>query len=486
SSMYNREPLNEANPDPFLSIKSREFTDGNWTVQGAEAGVFTDDDIYGVRIIATPPKPYTKPISVFDKNLTPSRWESISRHLLDDRLQFVVARYGSDHGERWEILGEFPVKKSSIIDEQGNPDTSWLAKIPADTPTFIQTIDKNGMTLTSELTWRALKSGEKRADCGGCHAHSTAPLDFATTEAGKNSPIVNIPGVNSIDPKVKDGIWDLTLNSIPLLNDTGVTFKPGYSYGVEFNRDIVPILNNRCVICHQAGQPGAILILNNDPWAALAQTGDYDDNLLQVSRYIRMPQARQSLLVWSVWGERLDGRTNAERADDIDFPGHDPIPGITDVEKRTIARWVDLGSPIDFPQTDGMGYTDDYQLPVVNIYTPHLGDNSSTQLKVGFADAMSGINKNTLSVKYFKIDADFISQLPDPSTVVDVDAAIAKLKQVIVSAEETIVIDGVQDIDNKNILTIDLGLSAGEYVITVSINDIAGNTGIGSRRFKIN
>jgi len=483
ASMINREQLNEANPDPFLSIKSREFTDGNWVVQGAEAGVFSNEDIYGVRIIATPPKPYTKPISIFDDR---TRWDSISRHLLDDRLQFVVARFGSDHGERWEILGEFPVKKPTISDGQGNPDTSWLAKIPADTPVFIQAIDDKGMTLTSELTWRALKPGEKRADCGGCHAHSVEPLDFATTEAGNRKPIVNVAGVNSADPEVKDGVWDLTLNKIPLLTNSGVTFKPGYSYGVEFKRDIVPILNARCVSCHTAGQPaGAKLILDNDPWSALAQAGDYGSNVLQVSKYIRMPQARQSLLVWATWGARLDGRTNAVRSDDIDFNGHPAITGITDEEKRTIARWVDLGSPINFHPTDDMGYTDDYQLPVVNIYTPHLGDNAGAQLKVGFADAKSGINKTSLSVKYFKIDAAFTSQLPDPSTVIN-DAAIARLKQVIADAEKPVATNGALDIDASNILSIDLGLPAGEYVVTVSINDNTGNTGIAYRRFTIN
>jgi hypothetical protein len=454
--MYNREPLNEADPDPFVSSESREFTDGNWTVQGAEAGVFTNADIYGVRIIATPPKPYTKPIN---KNTDTARWNGISRHLLDDRLQDVVARYGSTHGERWEILGEFPVKKPTAVDGQGNPDTSWLAKIPADVPTFIQTIDNKGMTLVSELAWRALKPGEKRVDCGGCHAHSVAPLDIATTEAGQGKPIVGIVGINSTDPEVKDGVWDLTLNKIPLLNETGVTFKPGYSYGVEFNRDIVPILNRRCVSCHTASQPaGAKLILDNDPWSRLSETGDYKANILQVSRYIRMPQARQSLLVWAAWGERLDGRTNAERSDDIDFNGHPAISGITDEEKRTIARWVDLGSPVDFPQTDGVGYTDDYQLPVVNIYTPHAGDNNSALLKVGFNDAKSGLDWSTLEVKYYKVGS--------PQQVTQVNVA--------------------GDVGAKDILTKGLALGPGDYVVTVSVKDNAGNTGVASRRFKIN
>jgi hypothetical protein len=466
SSMYNREPLNEADPDPFLSMKSREYTDGNWTVQGAVAGVYDDSDIYGVRIIAAPAKPYTKPI---DKNIDTAKWNAISRHLQDNRLQQVVARFGSAHGERWEILGEFPVKKPSVTDGQGNPDTSWLAKIPADTPTFIQTIDNKGMTLTSELAWRALKPGEKRADCGGCHAHSVAPLDFATTVAGKETP-VTIPGSVTFDPAAdsatggtitngfSDGLWDLTAGQIPLLDASGVSFKQGYSYGVEFNRDIVPILNSRCVSCHQAGQSGAKLILNNDPWSKIMQAGDYSANEIQVSRYIRMPQARQSLLVWATWGERLDGRTNAERSDDIDFPGHPVIPGITDKEKRTMARWVDLGSPVNFPQTDGMGYTDDYQLPVVNIYTPHLGNNAGAQLKVGFNDAKSGLDWNTVEVRYYKIG----------------------------SAVQAVGINAASDVDDKNILIKNLALGSGEYVVTVSVKDKAGNTGMASRRFKIN
>jgi len=455
SSIYNRESLNEADPDPFLSMSSREFTDGNWTVQGADAGVYNNSDIYGVRIIAVPPKPYTRPI---DKYLDSARWNAVSRYLHDNRLEQVVARFGSAHGERWEILGEFPVKKSSVTDGQGNPDTSWLAKIPADMPTFIQTIDDKGMTLTSELAWRALKAGEKRADCGGCHAHSVEPLDFDTTEAGQGKPIVGIAGVNSTDPEVKDGVWDLTLNKIPLLNDTGVTFVSGYSYGVEFNRDVVPILNSRCVSCHQAGQSGAKLILNNDPWSKIMQAGDYSANEIQVSRYIRMPQARQSLLVWATWGERLDGRTNSERSDDIDFPGHPVIPGLTDKEKRTIARWVDLGSPVDFPQTDGMGYTDDYQLPVVNIYTPSVGANNGTLLKVGFNDAKSGVDWNTLEVSYYRVG----------------------------SVEQAVAVNAASDVDDKNILTKNLALGAGEYVVTVSVKDNAGNIGTASRRFTIN
>jgi hypothetical protein len=468
--MYNREPLNESNPDPFEG-GNRETHNGNWTIQGAEAGVFTDNDIYAVRIIATPPKPFTattdKLTGTFDP-CTPNGtdpWSKICRHLDDARLDHVVAQYGSYHGERWEILGEFPVKKPDVTDGHGDPDTSWQAKIPADTPTFIQTIDKNGMTLISEITWRALKSGEKRNDCGGCHAHSIEPLDFDTTEAGKGNPIVNISGVDSTSP-VGAGIWDLTSNKIPLLNETGVTFEPGYSYGVEFNRDVVPILNGRCVSCHKAGGSGNMFVLDGsggrDAWSVISEDGKYDDP--QRSKYIRIPQARQSLFVWAAWDQRLDGRANATRSNDIDYSAaadsaHNSLT-ITDKEKRTIARWVDLGGPIDFPETNGFGYTDDYQLPVVNVYTPFAGDNSvGTQLKVGFADAKSGLDWSTLRVSYHALSD---------------------------GVEKTIPVNTGTDVDFlKNILTVNLPIPTGEYIITVSMNDMSGNAGIVTRRFKI-
>ncbi len=487
SSIYNREPLNENNPDRFDPSNRREFHDGNWTVQGADAGAFTNADIYGVRIVATPPIPFTEPIN---RNLDAIRWNAISRHLLDSRLRLVVARFGAEHGEKWEILGEFPVKKPAL-DDQGNPDTSWLAKVPADTPFFIQTIDDKGMTLVSEITWRALKSGEKRADCGGCHAHSIAPLDIANTAVGTNQPITDIPGIADNNEIIADGLWDLTRNSIPLLSTAGVELQPGYSYGVEFNRDILPILNNRCTSCHTSTGSGSMFILDGsgggeDAWEVISRTDSSSYTEPQISRYIRTPQARQSLFVWVAWDERLDGRTNATRDNDIDYPQSHPTLSLTDIEKRTIARWVDLGSPIDFPNTDGMGYTDDYQLPVVNISTPRLGSNANSELKVGFADAKSGIDWSTLSVQYFALDAAFINQLPDPSDTANIEANIAALKVLIASLEQPVAVNIAEDINAKNILTVDMGLSAGEYIVTVTVNDNTGNTAVASRRFLVN
>src|SRR5207248_4235428 len=89
--------------------------------------------------------------------------------------------------------GEIPVRKfgepaasaagSQPLDPDGNPDTSFLAKIPADVAWTFQTLDKHGMVLNMAQTWHQLRPGEVRTDCGGCHAHSQQPTPFAKTAA---------------------------------------------------------------------------------------------------------------------------------------------------------------------------------------------------------------------------------------------------------------------------------------------------------------
>ena len=71
------------------------------------------------------------------------------------------------------------------LDPDGNPDTSFLAKIPADVAWTFQTLDNNGMVLNMAQTWHQVRPGEIRNDCGGCHAHSQQPTPFEKTAAAR-------------------------------------------------------------------------------------------------------------------------------------------------------------------------------------------------------------------------------------------------------------------------------------------------------------
>ena len=108
--------------DPFTSHGNGPPL--NWHNQGGEAGLYTNDDIHAVRILAMEPT-------------TDRKGANSGR------------RYYNHAGERLRVLGEIPLRKfgkdgQQPLDPDKNPDTSFLAKIPADVGFTFQTIDKPG------------------------------------------------------------------------------------------------------------------------------------------------------------------------------------------------------------------------------------------------------------------------------------------------------------------------------------------------------
>ncbi len=201
----------------------------NWHNQGADAGLYDNDQIHAVRILAMEP--------------TTARSGAASGR-----------RFHNHAAERFRILGEIPLRKFAgdvqPLDPDGNPDTSFLAKIPADKAFTFQTLDKDGMVLNMAQTWHQLRPGEIRNDCGGCHAHSQKPTAFDKTAAA----------APDYEP------WDLTAG-VPLLVDkgrdeshkkwdredeTGLRYVKQGAVNVEYFRDVQPILQRGCVAYHTA------------------------------------------------------------------------------------------------------------------------------------------------------------------------------------------------------------------------------------------
>jgi hypothetical protein len=460
----------------------------NWHNQGGDAGLYTNDDIHAVRIIAMEP--------------------TTDRHRGErsGRLFYNHAR------ERLRILGEIPLRKfdgdKQPLDPDGNPDTSFLAKIPADTAFTFQTLDSNGMVLNMAQTWHQLRSGEIRTDCGGCHAHSQEPTPFEKTVAAHDNyavwDLVNTTPL--VTGKSEDGVA-LTSESlsvgdssrvavIPARRDrrlsvasnsksqqkwdaedrTGLRITNRGVLNIEYHRDIRPILAKSCIACHTAHnghKPAGNLNLDADDetvdvenkgrfpgtYARLAadergrfghKPVGYDSwGYPQASRYVRMFQSRRSLLIWKIYGKRLDGFTNDDHPSefppgsgelqhrgqpvdtdknrarlDVDFvglqmPPPDAIAGtykddrgssikiepLTDDDRRTLVRWIDLGCPIDLdynpahPDRRGFGWMCDDNRPVITITSPRPGDRSIDRIVIGLHDYYSGLDMDSLRVE---------------------------------------------------------------------------------------
>lgn len=417
----------------------------NWHNQGAEAGLYTNDDIHAVRVLAMEPT--------------------------TDRKGAESGRRFHNHAnERLRVLGEIPLRKfdgdKQPTDPDGNPDTSFLAKIPADTGFTFQTLDKRGMVLNAAQTWHHLRPGELRNNCGGCHAHSQQPTDFAKTAAAKEDAklwdLVNTTPV--LTEKKKDESkrkWDAK-------DETGVRYAKGGPLNVEYWRDIKPILAAKCASCHTSKDgktPDGKLDLDaDDKFEQVENKGKFPGTYYRLamderakyghrppgydswgypnaSRYVRKFQSRRSLLMWKVCGERLDGFSNDDHPSekepgdgklflkgqevdlaknrhryDLDYTGKVMPPRgwgggipLTDEETRTLARWIDLGCPIDLdydpknPGNVGRGWMMDDQRPTLTVTLPAAGRNAElSRILIGMADAGSGLNAES-----FRVVADF-------------------------------------------------------------------------------
>ncbi|MBI4602462.1 MAG: hypothetical protein HY721_10935 [Planctomycetes bacterium] len=426
----------------------------NWHNQGADAGLYSNGDIHAVRILVQEP--------TTDRNRGPRSGRLFHSHTL----------------ERLRILGEIPVRKlqgpggEQPLDPDGNPDTSFLARIPADTSFTFQTIDRHGMVLNMAQTWHQLRPGEARTDCGGCHAHSQQPTHFEQTAAARPGYevwdlVTRTPLVTSAERDESGVRWDAE-------GKAGLRFAKGPA-DVEYFRHVKPILERSCAACHTKRweKPAGNLVLDADgDLVDVPQVGRFPGTYYrlaldegakfghkpagwdswgypQASRYVRKLQSRRSLLVWKIFGRRLDGFANDDHPSetepgsgvlawkgkalkleehrarmDVDFTGSAmpppeavegryEAPGgrtvrvepLSDEDRRAIVRWIDLGCPIDLdfdparPDRRGHGWMCDDNRPVVTVTWPRRGSNDVLhRVLVGMHDYGSGLDLETLSV----------------------------------------------------------------------------------------
>lgn len=367
STVYGRESAPGDGPEEFNTYYPQTFTGrfaANWGNQGSDVIGYTNADIASLRIV-----------TLEATSATVSPWSAVGEN------------FWFNHAiERMRILGEIPLRKASgVLDREGNPDTSFWARIPADVPFTFQLLDRNGMVVTMAPTWHQVRPGEVRTDCGGCHYHSHAPVDFATTAAASTPPV------------------DLT--------QTQPT-------SVEFLRDVRPILQAKCVSCHRGTTPAGNLAFDDlalvrmtafafpkGTWPAdyLRLAADVDARWgtpppsgttwksTNASRYVRMFQSRRSLLIWKAYNRRLDGLTNASRADDLDYTTDHPTT-LTDPERKTLATWIDTGASIT-----GGGLFVDETRPTLTISQPRVNGPLSA-IRVGLADVGAGLDLASLSI----------------------------------------------------------------------------------------
>jgi hypothetical protein len=429
SSLYKREsfPLGvvpresvTATGSPYSVFPTRDHRT-NWDGQGADAGLYSNGEIHAIRILVM--EPPSAP---------------------------VVGKFHNHAGERLRILGEIPVRKftkgKQPKDPDGNPDTSFLAKIPADVAWTFQTLDKHGMVLNMAQTWHQLRPGEVRNNCGGCHAHSQKPTLFKDTFAAR--PEYRVFDLTKSTPLLTTRKNDRSDKQWDVKNETGLRYAKG-PLNVEYHRHVKPIFERSCVACHsaKAGKPAGNLVLDDNKLVrGLAGPATYRtlaDPNPRSTRYLWPSQSRNSLLTWKLFGRRTDGfPPKLVASAKSDYAGHlarggspfrafkgsimpppaavaGTYPGpkgkkikvapLTDEDRRTVLRWIDLGCPIDLDYDPerrarpGNGWMLDDQRPTLTLTYPRAGANKTLpRILVGMHDYSTGLDMDS-----FQVIADF-------------------------------------------------------------------------------
>jgi hypothetical protein len=379
----------------------------NWTLQGADNGLYSNGDIHAIRIIA-----------------------------MEAPSAGTAGKFVNPAGERFRILGEFPVRHfdkdgKQPLDPDANSDTSFLARIPADVAWTFQTLDKHGMVLNMAQTWHQLRPGEVRHDCGGCHSHSQKPTDFKLTAAAQPDYVpfdlaTKTPLLTTKKNDQSGKQWDTE-------DATGLRYVKG-AVNVEYHRDIKPILERSCGACHSgtAEKPAGGLVLD-DHKIRDGRPATYANLLRAKDRnsepYVWPFRARNSHLTWKLFGHRVDGFPEKAPAGDRSYFGYQTRGGVawtgfkgsampppeavksgkvaalTDEDRRTIFRWIDLGCPLDMdfdstqPTRRGNGWMLDDQRPTLTLAYPQPGANQAlTKILIGMHDHDTGLDMSTFQV----------------------------------------------------------------------------------------
>jgi hypothetical protein len=185
------------------------------------------------------------------------------------------------------------LQKRLVGEVDVDDDGSFNVEFPANLPVQIQALDRDGMALrTSGWIWA--KNKEQRG-CIGCH------------EDGERTP-ANIMATALTRPPAN------------------LVLAPERRRTVEFERDVAPILQQKCAnrACH--GGTSAPSLSH------------------RTSNLVTPGRARTSPLIWAIFGRNTSRPWDTVASRPIKTmppPGASPL---TESEKRTIVEWIDFGA----------------------------------------------------------------------------------------------------------------------------------------------
>jgi hypothetical protein len=148
-----------------------------------------------------------------------------------------VDMFGTTEFDGQALYGEINVQ----------PDNSFAAVVPANVPFHIQLVDKHGLSIANESIWISGRAGEQRF-CGGCHENRTRA---ATLTPGIPQNVL-AGAVNLVTARPQRQSTSAYVMSGGTLTNPGTQLR-----GVPWDLAIQPILDAKCVSCHNGSASAA-------------------------------------------------------------------------------------------------------------------------------------------------------------------------------------------------------------------------------------
>jgi hypothetical protein len=224
-----------------------------------------------------------------------------------------IARAGASWDVKW-IIGETPVES----------DGSASFYVPARTPVYFQALDEKGAVVQTMRSWATLMPGENNT-CMGCHESKLQAVP----------PLTYTPIALKRGPVPLDSFY-------------------GPARGFSFLKEIQPILDAKCVSCHNASLPNGIDLSAGSSSIINRSCSRAYTNLVQSQNddyrgtYVWWQSAEDSPLLQPPY------RTGSCRSPLISLldSGHNDVV-MTKEEMDKIRCWIDLGVPSAGDYTEG-------------------------------------------------------------------------------------------------------------------------------------
>lgn len=260
---------------------------------------------------------------------------------------------GNTNFEKQRVIGYAPVRS----------DGSFSVEVPANRSLHMQTLDEHGMMLVNQLTWVQVMPGERRL-CTGCHDAHDRDRIINDLQIMSDAQVLN----RASGSLYQSGFHNAyAVMSHPAVRSDTVDFfdrfRPARTNTVQ------DILNRRCVSCHgtdtraggltlemvasDIGPPPANTTGHTTVYDTLTNVSRYRTATNELRRYVTDTGARNSPLLWVMYGRQLNSSSNSLYRplsyDHSQFWARDQFNRIdsflpANVDLLTIIEWIDAGT----------------------------------------------------------------------------------------------------------------------------------------------